>query len=88
MPGLLYANDLVLCGASKEELRAMVGFFVEVCRKIGLKVNACKSKAMVLNGEERLECDVCVDSIFQTPTIHKISDSIHNLPITFAKFCI
>ena len=30
LPGLLYANDLVLCGESEEELRAMVGWFVEV----------------------------------------------------------
>ena len=27
LPGLLYANDLVLCGESEEDLRAMVGFF-------------------------------------------------------------
>ena len=26
-----------------------------------LKVNVDKSKAMVLNGEEGLECEVCVD---------------------------
>ena len=34
----------------------MVGQFAEVCRKRGLKVKAGKSKVMVLNGEERLEC--------------------------------
>ena len=34
----------------------MVGQFVEVCRRRGLKVNAGKSKVMVLNGEEGLEC--------------------------------
>ena len=52
LPGLLYANDLVLCGMSKEDLRVMVGQFTEVCRRRGLKVNAGKSKTMVLNGEE------------------------------------
>ena len=31
--------------------------FVEVRRR-GLKVNAGKTKVMVLNGEERLECEV------------------------------
>ena len=31
--------------------------FVEACRK-GLKVNADKSKVMVLKGEEGLECEV------------------------------
>ena len=39
---------------SEEDLRAMVGDFVEVCRK-GLKVNAGKNKGVVLNGEERLK---------------------------------
>ena len=46
--GLLYANGLVLCGESEEDLRAMVGWFVEVYGKRGLKVNAGKSKAMVM----------------------------------------
>ena len=41
----------------------MLGRFVEVRRRRGLKVNAGKSKAMVLNGEEGLECEVNVDGI-------------------------
>ena len=40
LPGLLYADDLVLCGESKEDLRVMVGQFAEVRRRRGLKVNA------------------------------------------------
>ena len=39
---------------SEEDMRAMVGRYVEVCRRSGLKVNAGKSKVMVLGGEERL----------------------------------
>ena len=31
LPGLLCADDLVLCGKSEEELRAMVGRFVDEC---------------------------------------------------------
>ena len=31
--GLLYADDLVLCGESEEDLRAMVRRFAEVCRR-------------------------------------------------------
>ena len=46
MPGLLYADDLVLYDDSEAELRAMVGQFVEVCRRRGLKVNAGKSKVI------------------------------------------
>ena len=55
MPDLLYADDLILCGESEEDLRAKVGRFAEVCMREGLKVNADKSKVMVLGGEERLE---------------------------------
>ena len=63
MPTLLYADDLVLCGESEKDLRAMFGIFAEVCRGRGLKVNAGKNKVMVLNGEEGLECDVNVDGV-------------------------
>ena len=41
----------------------MMGRFAEVCRRRGLKVNAGKSKVMVLNGEEGLKCEVHVDGI-------------------------
>ena len=63
LSGLLYADDLVLCGESQEDLRTMVGRFVEVCRRRGVKVNAGKSKVIVLNGEESLECEVYIDGI-------------------------
>ena len=39
-----------------------MGRFAELCKR-GLKVNPDKSKVMVLNGEERLECKVHVDGI-------------------------
>ena len=55
LPILLYVDDLVLCSESEEDLRMMVGWLVEVCRRRGLKFNAGKSKVMVLNGEEGLE---------------------------------
>ena len=58
----LYADNLVVCGES-EDLRVMVGRFVEVCRRRRLKVNAGNSKVMVLNGEEGLECEIHVDGI-------------------------
>ena len=54
LPGLLYADDLALCGQSEENLRVMVGRFAEVCRRRGLKVNAGKSEVAILNGEEGL----------------------------------
>ena len=40
----------------------MVGRFVEVCRR-GVKVNAGKSKVMVLNGEDGVESEVYVNGI-------------------------
>ena len=56
LPGLLYADDLVLYGEfNEEELRVVVGRFVEVCRR---RVNAGKSKMMVLNGEKGMQCEV------------------------------
>ena len=51
LPGLLFADDLVLCGESEEDLKVMVERFAEVCRRKGLKANASKSKVMVANGE-------------------------------------
>ena len=41
----------------------MVGPFAGVCRRRGLKINAGKSKVMVLNGEDGLECEVHVEGI-------------------------
>ena len=50
-------------------LKLIVGCFVEVCRRRGLKVIADKSKVMVLGGEEGLEWmlfnwNKCQNSIF------------------------
>ena len=61
LPGLLIAEDLVLSGESKEDLKVTVRHFAAVCRKKGLKVNADKSKVMVLGGEEGLEYESCVN---------------------------
>ena len=61
LPDLLCADDLVLCGESEEDLRAVVGHFVEVC--LCPKVIASKIKIMVLGGEEELECEVYVDGM-------------------------
>ena len=63
MPVLLYADYLVLCGESEEDLRGMVRRFVQVCRRRGMKVKAGKSKVILLGGEEGLECEVCVGRI-------------------------
>ena len=38
-------------------------WFAEVCIRRGLKINTGKSKLIVLNGEEALECEVHVDGI-------------------------
>ena len=49
LSGLFYADDFILSDKSEEELRVMVRQFAEVCRSKGLKINADKSKEMVLN---------------------------------------
>ena len=63
LSGLLHADDLVLCSRSEEDLRVMVGWFPEGCRRRRLKLNVGKSKGMVLHGEEGLERKVHVDGI-------------------------
>ena len=49
-----------MCGELEKDLRVMVEWFIEVCRR-GLKVNVGKSKVIVLNREEGLECEGRVD---------------------------
>ena len=44
------------CVELEEDLRMMVGWLVEVCRRRGLKLNKGKIKVMVLNKKEGLEC--------------------------------
>ena len=56
----MYADDLILCVESEEDLRAIVGRFTEVCGR-SLKVNAGKIKVMLLGGEEGLEYGICVN---------------------------
>ena len=53
----------VYCGESEQVVKMMNKYFVVMCRRTGLKVTVNKSKVMVLNGEEGLECEVCVDGI-------------------------
>ena len=67
VPGLLYADDLVFCGESEEDLKGVVGSFFEVCRRRGLKVNVGKSKVILLGGEESLECEICINGIRLKP---------------------
>ena len=62
-PGHLHADNLVLCVESEEDLRAIVGSFVEVCRRRGLKVNAGSSNVMALNGEGLLKFEISVGNI-------------------------
>ena len=52
----LVCRRLVLCGKLEEDLRLLVGCFVEVCRRRELKVNAGRSMLMVLGKEYGLEC--------------------------------
>src|SRR5678815_5371946 len=61
VPYLLYADDLVLCGESEENLRGLVKRFGRVCKWRGLKVNVDKSKVMVVS-EDSPRCEVVLDS--------------------------
>ena len=54
---------MVLCGESEKDLRAIVGYFIEVYSRRSMKVNAGKSKIM-LYGEEGLKYEVCINGYF------------------------
>ena len=63
LPCILYADDFALCSESKEDLKVMVGRFVEMCRERGFKIIVEKFKVMVLGGKEGLECEIRVDGV-------------------------
>ena len=50
LPGLLYADDLVIFGVffckPEQDMKVMMERFVGVCRRIDMKTNANKSKVM------------------------------------------
>ena len=46
LTGLLYADDLVLCGELEEDLRLIMERFIELCMRRDLKVNAGKAKVI------------------------------------------
>ena len=48
LTGLFYTNDLVLCGESEEDLKGMIGRFIEEYKTKGVKLNANKNKVKVL----------------------------------------
>ena len=55
-----YGSYLAPCDESEEDLMAMVGHFVEVCRRRCLKVNEGRIRVLILNVEEQLECEVLI----------------------------
>ena len=50
----MYADELVLCGESEQDLKMIVERF-EVCKRRDLKVNADNSRVMVLGREVGLQ---------------------------------
>ena len=44
LPGPMYANDLVLCNESEEDLRAVICCFIEICKRKGLQVMQIKAR--------------------------------------------
>ena len=61
LPGLLYANNLVLRDDTEGKITMIVGRCVFVFRKRGLKVNPDKNKVIVSGGEEGFGCYIRVD---------------------------
>ena len=48
---LLYADDLVLCGETQEELQALLDCLHEFCHECGMTVNSAKSEVVCFNPE-------------------------------------
>ena len=66
-----------------------MGRFVEVCRKRRQSVNAGKSKVMILNGKEGLECEVHVDGIrLEHVSEFKYLGCVLNESVTYGTECI
>ena len=63
LPLVCRSDDVALCCQPEGDLRAMMGCFVQVCKRRDMKINGCKSKVVVLNGGEGLECMVSVDGV-------------------------
>ena len=55
---LLYADDVVFVAESERELRELIDKFNRVCKRRGLKVNADKSKVMIMGGTEDDKCEI------------------------------
>ena len=51
MPDLLHVG-VIWCRESEEDLKIILERFIEVCKRMSLKVKAVNSKEMVLRGEE------------------------------------
>ena len=60
METFLYADNLVLCSESEKGLRVVIGSFIVVCKRKGVRTNADKRKGMVLGGGEGSLCKVIV----------------------------
>ena len=52
LPGLSYADDLVLCGESEQDLKGVAESLVEVCIRRRLKIIADNSKVRGGRGTE------------------------------------
>ena len=59
--GFLCGDDLVLCSELEKNPRLMKGRLFVICKRGGLRVNADKSKVMVLEWEAELVGQVTVD---------------------------
>ena len=62
LPRLLYAVDCYYA-VNRKRTEIMIGRFIEACKRMGLTVNADKSKMMLLGGEEGPVCNSIGDGI-------------------------
>ena len=57
------ADDWVICGEFVDDMRGMVGCFIEMYMRRDLRINADRSKMMVLGREEEFKREIHVDEV-------------------------
>ena len=57
-----FADDTVLIAESKEDLQEMINELNQKCIEYGMSLNAKKTKVMVIDKKEQIECEIKVEN--------------------------
>ena len=57
-----FADDTVLIAESKEDIQEMINELNQKCREYGMSLTAKKTKVMVIDKMEQIECEIKVEN--------------------------